>query len=148
MPGNMEFDFTPEIGDMILDLTVEGAPVTRQAHGSRIAKHSSVPITSPLVVSPSHGPEPLSFHHKGKSYNVRVAKGSVEYTSSGKMKMQNADDQLFVDITEETANVNYIMTFVKRKWGERYMLCTSDGLPIEDSSGTQGIVLLSCKFYF
>ena len=47
--------------------------------------------------------------------------------------------QFFVDITEATANVNYIVSVVQRKWGEDHTIVTADRLQLEDCSGTQGV---------
>ena len=33
---------------------------------------------------------------------------------------------------------HYISSVIKQKWGEDYVLVTSDCLELEDSSGTQG----------
>ncbi len=58
--------------------------------------------------------------------------GKAEYTP---------ENQVFVDVTEATANLNYITSVVQRKWGEEYSLVTCDGLKVDDSSGTQGTVV-------
>ena len=50
--------------------------------------------------------------------------------------------QAFIDVTESTANVLYITSVVQRKWGKGYKLVTGDGLTIDDSSGTQGIIYI------
>lgn len=47
-------------------------------------------------------------------------------------------NQTFVDLTEATANVNYVTSVIQRRWGSEYVMVTSDGLKIDDSSGTQG----------
>ena len=50
-----------------------------------------------------------------------------------------AHNQTFVDVTEATmANVNYITAAVQHRWGPDHSLVTSDGLQLDDSSGTQG----------
>ena len=46
--------------------------------------------------------------------------------------------QVFIDVTEGTANINYISSVVQQKFGIDYVVVTADGLRIEDSSGTQG----------
>ena len=46
--------------------------------------------------------------------------------------------QTYVSVSEATANVRYISSVIKEKWGEDYVLVTSDCLELEDSSGTQG----------
>ena len=64
----------------------------------------------------------------------RLSNGEVEFM---------AQNQTFVDVTETTANLHYIIsTAIQRKWGPEYVVVTSDGLKLDDSSGTQG--MLSC----
>ena len=46
--------------------------------------------------------------------------------------------QAFVDVTDSTANVDYINNVIQKRWGREYQIVTADGLPLEDSSGTQG----------
>ena len=46
--------------------------------------------------------------------------------------------QVFVDVTETTANIAYITTVVQQKFGLDHMIVTGDGLKIDNSSGTQG----------
>ena len=47
--------------------------------------------------------------------------------------------QLFIDITEGTANVEYVhASVVQNKWGPDYILVTVDGLQLHDSPGTKG----------
>jgi hypothetical protein len=45
----------------------------------------------------------------------------------------------FVEVTEATANVVYLSHVVKERWGPHFRLVTSDGMVLEDSSGTQGL---------
>ena len=60
----------------------------------------------------------------------RLPGGKCEFTHTG---------QTFINITENTANVNNI---VQRRWGPGYILVTADGLEIEDISGTHGIAIV------
>ena len=49
---------------------------------------------------------------------------------------------MFTSISESTATVPYLSTVIQDKWGEGYVLVTSDGLKVEDSDGTRGICSL------
>ena len=73
-----------------------------------------------------------------KTYNVKVSKATVTHHPNGKTELSKVE-QMFIDITDETANVHYINNLVREKWGSSYVTVTSDGLPVEDSSGTQGL---------
>ena len=46
--------------------------------------------------------------------------------------------QMYLEIRESTANVNYVTVAVMKKWGKGYLLVTADGLPLEDTDGTRG----------
>ncbi len=46
----------------------------------------------------------------------------------------------YVELTDVTANVNYLTSAVQNKWGPNHVIVASDGLLIEDSSGTRGKV--------
>ena len=50
-------------------------------------------------------------------------------------------------ITEHTATVTHILGVVTETWGPGYVLVTVDGLTIEDSDGTRGILLISIRLY-
>ena len=104
------------------------------------------------VTSLSTGPGPSSIGFGGacmtsrpvsaisrrvQTVNVKVVKATMK-TGGGKAEF-TPQTQTFVDVTESTANVNYITSAVQRKWGSQYVLVTSDGLQIEDGSGTQGM---------
>ena len=58
--------------------------------------------------------------------------------SRGKKPEFQCVSQLYTDIVESTANVDYILTVVQRRWGEDYTLVTNDGLELLDSPGTRG----------
>ena len=55
--------------------------------------------------------------------------------------------QIFTQITEHTATVTHILGVVTETWGPGYVLVTVDGLTIEDSDGTRGILLISIRLY-
>ena len=76
---------------------------------------------------------------KAQSTNVKIVQASVKRLSSGKMEF-TAQNQTFVDVTETTANLHYVSSAIQRKWGPEYALVTSDGLKLDDSSGTQGML--------
>lgn len=46
--------------------------------------------------------------------------------------------QTYIEITDSTANLEYILGVITQRWGNGYTLVTSDGVPLEDSPTTQG----------
>ena len=72
------------------------------------------------------------------SVSVKIVKASFSLKHSGRKVEFERLGQTFVSMSEATANVMYISSVIKQKWGEDYVLVTSDSLQLEDSSGTQG----------
>ncbi len=141
-PGNIEFSH--EVGDFIFDLVVEGASVnSRQSLNGTATMMSPVTVTTlnSQAMTPTATSTSVGFRStKSKSYSVRVAKATVTCSSNGSRVELHKYEQTFVDVTEDTANVNYILNVIQKKWGNNYVICTSDGIQIEDSSGTQGML--------
>ena len=46
--------------------------------------------------------------------------------------------QMHLDITNQTANLKYILEKIKVEWGEDYVIVTNNGIELEDSPATQG----------
>ena len=64
---------------------------------------------------------------------------NISKLSFGKLDFEKLG-QIFVEVNESTANVDFITAYIQRKWGYDYVLVTNDGLRVEDSAGTQGNV--------
>ena len=67
---------------------------------------------------------------------MKVKKGHFS-TQSGKRQFI-PESVGYVNITEDSANVPYVAEEIKEMWGDEYILCTADGLTLEDSHGTRG----------
>lgn len=84
-------------------------------------------------------PRPLFHARKSSSTaNVKIIKAKMKRNSSGKAEF-NFISQIFVGVTDATANVGYISNEIQKIWSHEYDLVTNDGLPIIDCPGTQGI---------
>ena len=81
--------------------------------------------------------KPIFSAKKEPTVSVKVVQAQLTRSSSGKAEFQR-QGQLFIDVTEATANVPYISSAIQKKWGNDYLLVTVDGLEIKDSAGTQG----------
>ena len=119
-----------------MNLLVEGAPPVNQTQ--------AVPCSTPFRGGPQSSSstnhpmyKPIFSAKKEPTANVKVVQAQLTRSSSGKAEFQR-QGQLFIDVTEATANAPYISNAVQKKWGNDYMLVTADGLGIEDSAGTQG----------
>ena len=103
---------------------------------------STVPVATPLQIPPHSGPSTsgTSFRplQMKKSFSVKVTKADVSVQANGKIELSKVK-QMFIDVTDDTSNVHYINSIVREKWGPGHITVTNDGLPVEDSSGTQGL---------
>ena len=146
--------FFPELdgGFLIADiadysvLNVEGPESTSLSSDSplprRPSQRSGSSMTTSSTIAPS--PAPPSFRSvcppgtkKTASFALKIIKAKVHKKNKKKLDFEVQSATHF-DITDSTANVACILDCVKRKWGEDYVIVTSDGIEIEDSPSTQG----------
>lgn len=121
---NSQFVLSDDVGVLITDLVAMG-------FAGRVAS-----IYSSLANKPStSGTQSVPAIRKTQFINVKIIQASVKRLANGKLNFM-PHNQTFVDVTEATANVNYVTSAVQRKWGSDYNLVTSDGLKVDDSSGT------------
>ena len=131
------FQFSADVGVTITRLNVEGCPFSDN-ETRRVASFSTAPGPSNAASSRPVASRPLSsVTRRVQSVNVKIVKATMKLGANGKPEFTPVT-QTFVDVTETTANTDYILSAVQRKWGAQYVIVTSDGLQIEDGSGTQG----------
>ena len=46
--------------------------------------------------------------------------------------------QMFIPLSESTANIHHVTLAVKAEFGNEYVVVTADSLQVRDSAGTQG----------
>lgn len=164
---NKKFVLNDDVGFLITSLKVEG--LNRDAIPCATgSSYSSTPIESSTLCSAAEGfgdsssrllpfvssranalncPKPLQSTKRlsaPPAVNVKIVQAKLSFLENNKPEFE-ANNQTFIEVTEETANVNYILSAIQRKWGESYTVVTSDGLQIDDCSGTQGKLL--CDLY-
>ena len=120
---NATFSIPPD--HSLISVIVEGS---ESAH---VLPHVATPAPPPRL-PPVAGPS-----RKCQTVNVKVVQAVLKRHPGGKCEFTQLG-QTFVDVTEATANVDYIRSAIQKKWGTDYIIVTADGLEIEDSSGTQG----------
>ena len=76
---------------------------------------------------------------------MKIVQASIRRLPSGKTEFI-PQNQTFVDVTEATANLHYVSSAVQHKWGQDYALVTSDGLKVDDSSGTKGMTVYALNY--
>ena len=59
---------------------------------------------------------------------------------NGKKVVFDKGEVGYVDITESTANVQFIAQEVASLWGGEYRIISADGAEVKDCSGTRGAV--------
>ena len=134
---NSQFILSDDVGVLITNLVAMGSPAQGQPSFTPSAGRLAS-ISSSLASEPStSGTQSVQAMRKTQSINVKIIQASVKRLASGKLEFI-PHNQTFVDVSETTANVNYITAAVQRKWGAEYNLVTSDGLKVDDSSGTHG----------
>lgn len=70
--------------------------------------------------------------------SLRIVQADVSFDDS-KKPVFSKTGQVFIDINDTTANINYITSVVQQTFGTDYVVVTADGLKIYDSAGTQGV---------
>ena len=129
---NTRFVLNDDVGVLITELVAMGSPVP----GSTSQSAVRVPSISSLSNEPSTSGLQAQALRKTQSSSVKIIHASMKWLVNGKLDFV-PHNQTFVDITEATANVNYITAAVQRRWGSDHSV-TSDSLQLDDSSGTQG----------
>lgn len=129
-PRNQRFNFTSDVGYFVNHFVVEGNSPRAPTPTTRAVVAGSSRMTS-------RGPGTVIPVGRKSSVNVKIVQASMKKSVSGCPDFKPLG-QMFIDINEATANVNYLSHAVKEKWGNEYVLVTSDAIKIEDSSGTQG----------
>ncbi len=71
--------------------------------------------------------------------SVKVVKATMETSRSGKIDFTQLA-QMHIDVSENNANVHYILSEIEQKWGGGYLLVTLNGLELEDCEGTRGML--------
>ena len=135
---NTRFLLNDDVGVLITNLVAMGSPVPTTSPASSVPARMSAALAEPST-SGLHIPQAqFTASRKAQSTNVKIIQASMKRLANGKVEFL-AQNQTFVDVTEATANLHYISSAVQRKWGQEYSLVTSDGLKLDDSSGTQGM---------
>ena len=80
------------------------------------------------------------------TYSLKVVRAEAVMLHNGRYSLKPATVQTYVLLDEDTANVDHINSEVQKTWGAEYIIVSGDGLPIESSSGTQGMIV--CVYYY
>lgn len=135
---NTEFVLSDDVGLLITNLVAMGSSVSAVTQPSVSHSRPQLPNEASTSTASSNAMQFGASARKLSSANVKIVQATMRRVSNGKVEF-TSQNQTFVDVTDITANVHYISSVIQRKWGSQYVLVTSDGLKLDDSSGTQGI---------
>ena len=137
-PQNTQFVLSDDVGILITHVV---AILMGSSAGGAALPVSRPSIESLMSTASTSAAQPMQFTatRKPSTTNVKIVQATTKRLPSGKLEFI-AQNQTFVDVTEITANLHYVSSVIQRKWGPQYVLVTSDGLKLDDSSGTQGNV--------
>lgn len=116
-----------------------------QSAVSRTTTGQSISST-PSALSPASGhPGPPMFRSVVASrkpaptlIKIMKAKMSASNSKRGGKPDFTCTGQLYIELTESTANVSHVCEAVRRQWGTEYTVVSTEGLEIDDSLATQG----------
>lgn len=117
-------------------LLVEGTPLTNPL------QDDSNPTPPCVVAQDTNSNPPPLFKSTKKNeapvaFNVKIVKSTLIKLPNGKVDFDR-QEQVHISVNESSANVHTITNAVQAKWGASYIVVTGDGLPVDDSAGTQG----------
>ena len=132
-------------------LTVEGPDMSQSTslprRGNPFLRATSSTVSSTLSAG-SSGSSPgapifrsVVAPRKGSTLCVKIVKAKVKKGGNRKKPEFLPISQTYVEVTESTATLDHILNMVKRRWGDQYVLVTSDCIQLEDSPATQGLLL-------
>ena len=138
---NNEGRFDLSHAEDLLDLEVEG---TARPSTTGTTAPPGTESNSTVTVTPSNPRNYSGFTPilagRSRNYTLKVTQAVIDGRErNGRPKMTPVD-QVYIDLTEATANVHHVNAFLKRELGEDYVVVGSDGFPVKDATATQGIL--------
>uniref|UniRef100_A0A1X7UYK0 RING-type domain-containing protein n=1 Tax=Amphimedon queenslandica TaxID=400682 RepID=A0A1X7UYK0_AMPQE len=133
--GTSEFDFSNDLEDR--DYLVVRSQKA-QSRETNLSVDIPGPSSSNSVPAVTPSRPIITAKKTNDCATVKIIQASMKRLSTGKAEFAH-QAQTFIDIRDDTANVTYPTSMVHRKWGNDYVIVTTDGLPIEDCSGTKGL---------
>ena len=137
------------------DLDVEGPSVmTTGSSPAGPSTSGTVPMTSgsPQVatqcVIPNLSPVVNNSRKKESSFSLKITKAELTSSSAGGKANFEPISTMYLEMYESSANVTLKRAAMQRKWGQEFTLVTSDGVELEESSGTEGELGCTCSYNY
>ena len=85
---------------------------------------------------------------KVPAFSQKILKATMRRGGSGRRKPEfTTTGQTCIELTDSTASVEHILHLIKEWYGKGYILVTGDGVPLEESPETHGMLLQSHQLY-
>ena len=126
-------------------VTVNGvhlsSAVTGTATQNVSAAVSSTTLSSTATVTPSGSRPPFfqSVSSRKNKVKVKFVRSDITYSGNGRPNFTNID-VMFVDLTEDNADLNSMLALVRNEFGPNFTIVGNNGLQIKDSPATRGML--------
>ena len=155
-PGSEDGCFNLNNISAFTTMIVEGPPVNgyfQRAQGTRgqsivpsvvPTSGSSVRVASVLPPPPIY--RSVTAPKKAPVVTIKVVKAKMKLSKRGSTGNPEFDSlsQMYVELTEATANITHVTELVRNQWGTEYTVVSAEGIEIADSTATQGKLVIFC----
>ena len=104
---------------------------------SREQSISSTPLPGSAA---GHGPpifRSVVASKKAPASLIKIMKAKMSVTRKGGKPEFQCTGQMYVELTDSTANIGQVCEYVRGQWGSDYTVVSTEGVEIEDSLATQ-----------
>ena len=89
----------------------------------------------------------MQYKKPSKSVSIKITKATMKKPASGSKKPEfYATGQTYIELVDATANVEFVLGTIQKRWGNNFVLVTNDGLELEDVPATQGYNYISIVY--
>ena len=155
-PGSEDGCFNLNNISAFTTMIVEGPPVNgyfQRAQGTRgqsivpsvvPTSGSSVRVASVLPPPPIY--RSITAPKKAPVVTIKVVKAKMKLSKRGSTGNPEFDSpsQMYVELTEATANITHVTELVRNQWGTEYTVVSAEGIEMADSTATQGKLVIFC----
>ena len=135
------FDLSSSSINSFSTLIVEGPILS--SRGSNLLRPSvtlsstSTPPTMSYILPPPPPFCSVITPRRAQTFSLKVVRAKL---TSGRKATFEPLSQMYIELVESTANLDYIHSILQRRWSAGYTIVTN-GIELEDSPATQGFVI-------
>lgn len=129
-------------------LEVEGEPLpssraTAKVNLDQSSGSSSSSTLSAIPALPAKYPGFNSVIYQSsksnKAFQIKVIRATISiFGPGGRPVFHKHRESLIISMRKTNCNIRHVLSETQKEWGSKYVVVTTDGLEIRDSSGTQG----------